>query len=750
MKNILFFLGIFFASQLFGQHHITGTVSDAENGDPIPGVNVYISELSSGVVTDAYGKYTLNKLPEKELIVQFSFIGYQTVYKKAKLNDKDLVIDVALDILVIQGQEVVVSGNFSSAQHQSTIKINTVSVKKLTESGSPSLVASITEVPGVDLISNGPGIGTPVIRGLSTSNILFLNNGMPLENYQFSPDHPYMVDEHGIEKVEIIKGPASLIYGSGAVGGIINLIAEPVAPENRITGDVMFQYFGNTQGIQSNVGIKGNQNGVVWGIRGGVNSNKDFIQGNGETAPNSRFNRADLKLNTGIVNNKGSFRLFYEYNRDNLGIPNEFSIASETENQRKNKVWFQDLANHMVISKNMFYIGDFKMNFDASYQFNHRKLNGSDQTPVYNLVDMSLQTLFYSLKSMYAFNEKTKVTFGFQGMNQQNKNREAPNHILPDAISYDLSGYALVQAHLGKRFILEGGLRYSYTNLNVPEQSSGQTDNDGNEVIIRFDNDFSNLSASLGTTIKLTEKFFMRLNLSSAFRNPNIAELTQYGLHETRFEVGDPNLIPQQNQEADFGLHYHSQHTTFDLDGFYNNIDHYITLSPTGDTTTGGDIIYLYSQTKAQIYGGEASVHFHPHPLDWLHFEASWQYAIGKQNSGGYLPFIPAQKIHFALMLKKAKWKDLRDLYIKGGADIALAQNNPSEFEDASGGYTLTFIGIGFNILMKTQLINISLNATNLLDITYYDHLSLLKEAGLYNPGRSIVLYIKVPFLIKN
>ena len=541
-----------------------------------------------------------------------------------------------------------------------------------------------------------------------------------------------------------------MIYGSGAVGGVINLIPEPVAPESKILGDAMFQYFGNTQGLQSNVGVKGNENGFVWGVRGGVNSNKDFIQGNGKTAPNTRFNRADLKLNTGIVNKHGSFRLFYEYNRDKLGIANEFSTVTETENKRKNKVWFQDLDNHFVISKNMFYIGNFKMNFDAGYQFNHRRLEGSEETPPFTLVDMTLKTLSYNLKSTYSFNEKTKITFGIQGMNQKNENGEAPNHILPDATSTDISGYALSQFHLGQRFILEGGLRYSYKKLNVPKQSSGQIDNDGNEVIIQFDNDFSNLTASLGTTVKLTEKFFMRLNLSSAFRNPNMAELTQYGLHETRFEVGDPNLVPQQNLEADFGLHYHSQHITFDLDGFYNSIDNYITLSPSADTTLDGQTIFLYSQTNAHIYGGEAAIHFHPHPIDWLHLDASWQYALGEQDIGGYLPFIPAQKLHYGLILKKDRWKGMRNLYISGGADIALAQNKPSEFEDASPGYTLTNLGVGLDILLKTQLINISLTATNLFDIAYSDHLSLLKEAGLFNPGRSIVLYVKVPFRLKN
>ena len=740
------FLFFLIAIGIKGQNTISGTVTDKQSGEALPGVNVYIEELSKGTVTDIRGRYVLKNLPEKELFIRFSFIGYQTVVKKVKIGHKNPELDVEMETMVIQGQEVVVSGNFTGTQHQSTIKINTISAQYLAQSAQTSLVAALAKVPGVDLISNGPGIGTPVIRGLSTSNILFLNNGIPLQNYQFSPDHPYMVDETGIEKIEIIKGPASLIYGSGAVGGVVNLIPEPVAPENSTSGNLELRYASNTAGLQSNIGVKGNRNGWVWGLHGSVNSNRDFIQGNGMTAPNTRFNRYAFKARAGNVGKNGSFRLFYDYNRDKIGIANEFSIISESGNSRENRVWYQELENHLLISKNLFYIGDFKMNFDAGYQFNHRKLNGSEQTPAFTLVDMTLQTLSWNLKSTYAFTEKTKITFGIQGMGQQNKNFDAPNRILPDATAFDLSGYALVRAGLGQRFILEGGLRYSFKKLNVPVQGTGQTGDDGKEVVIRYNGYFSNLSASLGNTIKLAEKFFMRINLSSAFRNPNLAELTQYGMHETRFEVGDTNLVPQQNLEGDLGFHYHSKHITFDLDGFYNFIDHYITLSPTPDTTDNGMTVYRYIQTNARIFGGEAAVHFHPHPLDWLHIEANWQLAIGEQREGGYLPFVPAQKFKFEVKLQQHSWKFFRNLYLSAGTDVVSDQNRPSEFEERTPGYTLVDLGAGFIIELKKQQIGFSFSVSNLFDIAYHDHLSLLWENGLYNPGRNFVLNLNIPF----
>ena len=224
MKKLWLLLFLFCTSQVFGQYSVSGTVTDANDGEPIIGVNIYVSELSRGSVSDIDGKYILNDLPNREIVIMYSFIGYRTVYKTITLKNKSVEIDIILETMVIEGEEFVVSGNFVATQHQSSVSISLLKSDQILRSGSPSLIASMAEIPGVDLISKGPGIGTPVIRGLSLSNILFLNNSIPIQNYQFSENHPFMVDEYGIGQIEVIKGPASLIYGSGAVGGAINLI----------------------------------------------------------------------------------------------------------------------------------------------------------------------------------------------------------------------------------------------------------------------------------------------------------------------------------------------------------------------------------------------------------------------------------------------------------------------------------------------------------------------------------------------
>ncbi len=731
---------------------ISGKVTDKNIGEALVGVNVQITELNIGAVSDVNGNYVLENIPKGEIILKFSYVGFKTTYEKVYVTDKSVSLNIALDILVIEGQEIVISGNFTSTQHDNTVKISTISSKELAQSLAPSLIESIAEVPGVDFISKGPGIGTPVIRGLSLSNILFLNNGIPLQNYQFSANHPYMVDENGVERIEIIKGPASLIYGSGAVGGVINLIGEPVAKDGTIEGDVVVKYFGNTAGIESNIGIKGNHKGWFWGLRGGINTNKDYTQGNGEFAPNTRFNRNNIKGVTGLIRSKASFKIIYQYNEDKLGLAVAPALALVSTNERKNNMWYQNLTNHLIISQNKLFLGNLKLGLDIAYQNNNRQLLGSDLTPVFTLVDMTLQTFSYRLKSTYSLNENAKVIFGVQGMFQNNSNHEAPEHVLPDGNIWEFSVYGLGQYSFGERIIVEAGARYSYKYTNVPYQESSGHDHKKSQLAdndhIEFTGDYSNVSVTLGSTINISEQALIRLNIASAFRSPNIAELTQNGLHGTRWEVGNPNLVTQRNTEGDIGFHLHTKHTSFDVSAFYNNVDNYIYLAPTTDTTHDGDLIYMYQQTPSVLYGGEAQFHLHPHPIHWLHLKANYSYVIGKQKSGEYLPFIPAQRLKFEIRTTKDKFSLLKNIYLMAGIEIVLPQNQPSEFENSSPGYNLINIGFGTDIYINNQVVKFNLNVSNLLNTQYVDHLSTLRDLNIMDMGRSINLRISLPFSI--
>lgn len=367
---------------------------------------------------------------------------------------------------------------------------------------------------------------------------------------------------------------------------------------------------------------------------------------------------------------------------------------------------------------------------------------------------MELSTFSFRLKGAYHFSEKFKIIVGTQGFTQSNTNFEAPNRILPDANIFDISLYSLAQYHIQNIIVLEAGLRYSFKSINVPLQeisghSHDEEVNGDDDDMINYIGNFSNVSASVGATINLSEMMLVRLNLASAYRSPNLAELTQHGMHGTRFELGNQNLTNQQNLEADIGFHMHTKHTSLDISGFYNNVYNYIFLAPTNDTIDDGSKIYQYSQTPSVLYGGEIMIHIHPHPLHWLHIESSYSYIVGKEKSGGYLPLIPTNNLKLGLRFTRDKIKLLSNSYLKLGLKYAFAQNKPSVFETPTNSYIIADLGLGTDIKVKNQLIFIDLIITNILNNNYIDHLSTLKDLGIYNMGRSVNLAIKIPFGIK-
>jgi iron complex outermembrane receptor protein len=183
-----------------------------------------------------------------------------------------------------------------------------------------------------------------------------------------------------------------------------------------------------------------------------------------------------------------------------------------------------------------------------------------------------------------------------------------------------------------------------------------------------------------------------------------------------------------------------------DIAGFYNNINNYIFISPTGDTTDSGISIYQYMQRNSALLGGETGIHFHPSFIKWLHFQTTFSSVIGKQQNGDYLPFIPAQKLNFELRGEKEKFAFIQKVFVSINSTTAFEQNNAAPDETTTKGYTLVDLSIGGNIKMGNQSLSINISANNIFDKKYIDHLSTLKEVNMFNPGRNITLSVKIPF----
>jgi iron complex outermembrane receptor protein len=212
-------------------------------------------------------------------------------------------------------------------------------------------------------------------------------------------------------------------------------------------------------------------------------------------------------------------------------------------------------------------------------------------------------------------------------------------------------------------------------------------------------------------------------------------------------EQGNSDLKSQRNYEADISVHYHSKYVMVDISGFYNHVNDYIFIAPTNDTIASGDKIYRYSQSNAELYGTELSIDVLP--INWLNLKTSYAYLVGKREKGSYLPFIPQNKLRFEIKFQKQKLAFLKNNFFKVGGLFAAKQNNPAMFETETDSYFLLNAGIGTNIKWANQMVALSVQANNLLNKTYIDHLSTLKGMGYYNIGRNISINLKIPFGIK-
>jgi iron complex outermembrane recepter protein len=741
MKRIFFInIMIFTFHVTNAQNKITGKITD-ENNLPLTGATIYISDMNMGTVSDQNGNYQLINLPNGKIRIQYSFVGYANYIETVELHGVSIELNIRLKLTAIEADAVVVSGVYNSTQHDNAVKIDVLKLDPRTVKITQNFSEILTQVPGVDMISKGSGVSKPVIRGLSMNDILVLNNGVRLENYQYSSHHPLGIDEFGIEDVEIIKGPASLLFGSDAIGGVINFIKEKPAPVGSIMGDYNLQLFSNTLGMTNNLGIKGASKKFFGGIRAGQKTNADFLQGGGDFVPNSRFNDLAVMVNAGFTDKMGTFKLFYDFSKQKLGMVEDEAINEIKDRGRESTIYYQELNTHLLSSQNKLYFGKFKLDLNTAYQ--NTELSHVGEMDV-NEIQMKLATLTYEASLHLPSHEKSEYIIGFQGFNQTNTNvYDRETKLLPDAVTSNYSAFGLLQYTFFKKLKLQTGIRYDSKSIST--HAIGYPA-DTLTYRAALDKLYGSFSGSLGATYNKSEKLLFRANFAAAYRTPNLAELTSNGQHELRYEIGDEDLVPEKAFEADLSVHFHSSNFTFDLAGFYNTIKDYIFISPTGDTTTSGIGIYKYKQANSVLYGVEAGLHIHPVPVEWLHVESTFSTVIGKQTNGDYLPFVPASKLRIELRAEKEKLIFLQKAFIAAYATTALNQDHPAPDETATPGYTLLDLSMGGSIKTHNQLLSISISINNMFDKKYIDHLSTLKEVGYYNPGRNIALNLKVPF----
>lgn len=725
MKSYLTALLIGFSILAYGQNKLVGSITDPHQKG-IENVTVIIPELHKETFSDANGNFTFNNLPNGNFSISFSSIGYANKTVTVSLTQSETVLNIVLEETSTHIDEVIVSTVFNKLQSQNVMKVEHQSIKTIQQKGATTLVEGLATIPGVSHISTGTSIGKPVIRGLSGNRVLVYSQGIRMENQQFGEEHGLGMSDAGVESVEVIKGPASLLYGSDALGGVLYFNPEKFAKPNTFTGNFNQKLFSNTQGSNSSLGIKTSSDNWKFLTRASYATLADYKTPSDGKVLNTRFIEKDYKIGIGYLDVHYQTEFRYNYNNLNIGLPEE---DLEAANFRTPLYPKQDIDNHMLSWHQKYFFKNSKLEADLGYTYNNRKeLEAVDEVALH----MKLKTASYNLKYYLPKTGKLETIIGLQGLHQTNQNNGA-ELLIPDATTNDI-GVLVTSIYEWNQHTFQAGIRYD--NRKIETESHGVVGEEG--YFQAISKNFESFNTSLGYKTKLQDNLTLRFNMATGFRAPNLAELTSNGVHEgsNRYEIGNANLKNEQNFQTDLNLEYGNAHFEFFANGFYNHVNNYIFISPNGAIIDDNDV-FDYVQDNAALYGGEVGVHFHPHPLDWLHFVSSFESVTGKTDNGDYLPLIPANKFSNTLRTE-FEWQWLKKAYALVNVDYIFNQNSVSTFETKSLDYTLVNLGFGSTITFGKTKFDFTLSANNLLNKTYVSHLSRLKTDGIPNIGRNV------------
>jgi len=720
------------ASVLFAQS-FSGFVKDQQSRAAIPFANVYFVDLETGTTADINGKFKIEHYPSKNVRVQISAVGYKTLSEGldlSELNEKVFYLEVShVDL-----EEIVVSTHAGRLASENVVSIDRKNLGQLQNTAAASLAEAIAEIPGVEQSTTGAGIGKPVIRGLSGNRIVVYAQGIRVENQQWGGEHGLGVGDVGIEGVEVIKGPASLLYGSDALGGVLYFVSERYAEHNTVQGYIRTRGLSNSLGNVNNLAVKLHKGRLKLNTFATYGSNADYQQPDGERVFNTRFTEKNLKVALGYDLTNWISNIRYSYLQNDFGIP-EDTLFSTTNRIPVRP--FQTIANHSISWENTLFAKDAKLNLVGGYTGNRRKefegfSNGAE-------LDMDLQTYTYSAK-WYSpeIGKNFEVIAGAQGMHQSNLNR-GEETLIPDGKVGDIGVFSLLVFNK-KKLTVQTGLRMDQRQINTLEMQAVA------DTLASFSKRFSNLNYALGAVHK-GKRLTLRANLSSGFRAPNTSELLSHGVHEgtNRFEMGNRDLKSENATQVDFTLDHQMEHLSFQINPFYNAIQNYIFLAPV-DSIKDGSPVFEYRQRNAFLYGGEAGVHYHPHSIHWLHFETNISTVLAEDASGTPLPLIPATKLSSTVKLEFEKEANIRlvELYVQH--KYVFRQDRASDFETPSVDYNLLNLGFSLEFGTGEHPIEFSAGVKNVLNSKYIDHLSRLKPSGILNQGINFYAGLTIPF----
>lgn len=755
----IFTLSFFMAVQVVfsQQNQLKGKISQI-NGAEIHWANVIIPQLNLTAISDEKGNYHIQNIPDGKYAININVLGYAAIndtllFKNNRVLEKNFTLfSKSLQLMEV---EIVVDQQ-SGLQTNTPYSVATVEVKNDVMVGNPSgIMGFIAQDPAVYGAEMGQGIVKPFIRGLGFSRVVTIYQGNKLENHQWGADHGLGLNDLGVGSVNIIKGPASILYGSGAIGGVILVQDdESYLLDTNLIGNFGVTYNSVSGGIRPRLSIgKKYTSGFFIASDAALESHADYAAGNQRIIGNSRYNSQTFRFHTGIKKHRFNNKLSYTYINQNLGIIDDDemddaqSLATSRWDRTK-QLPFQQIYDHLISYKQNYQFVNWISAVNISHHINNRNEIEDD----FEEIDLGLiqSHTYYNLRASHHTKNHWTNTFGLQGSYINNKNKpEALEILIPNSHFFENGVYYLSNINYRKN-VFQLGLRYDWRNIVAKADAQNLIDFGfvlpGNPENRRLEQDFSGFTGSIGMSRKINTQHTVKVNFASGFRAPDLAELYSNGNHPgtNRFERGNVNFKREQSLQTDINWLVNSPNWVVSYAIFGNLVNDYLFFAATGETVEDDLEVWAFQQTDAFLYGTELAVKFYPLNDKQLELSATGNLIRGLDiEANGYLTFVPADNFTAKVSYQSKTIPNFKS-YVS--MRQVVQQNRLGLNEVLTPQYTLLNAGVEKTITVKGKELAIGINGLNLLNKTYTDHLSILRAFNIPATGRNVLININYLF----
>lgn len=640
-----------------------------------------------------------------------------------------------------------------------------------------SFVHTLERLPGFRALQTGVGIAKPVIRGLSLNRVVVNEYGIKQEGQQWGLDHGLEIDQFGVERVELIKGPVSVMYGSDGLGGVINILPPIVSAADTIRGELIGSYKSNNDLLGLSAKLQYSKSGWYNLIRfsyqdfAAYRVPADSFTYNGYQLPiyrhrlqNTGGREAGVSWLSGIRKPWGNTQLYLSHYHQKagffvgaIGIPRAWQLSPDVD-ARAVALPYQNINHTKLLSNTLLLLPQGKLELDLGLQYNARAehspahAHGLEPAPQ---GDEALSLDLYTLSGNLKYSSKGGAwqrSHGLQGQWQSNR-RGGYEFLLPSYTAFQLGLYHFSAYQLNNNWLLNAGVRADYARQYAAAAYVTQYDSAGAPVGERqrspeIDRDYFNLSGSVGAFWQPTELWHFKLNAGSAYRIPALVELTANGVHHGTFrhEMGDAQLKPERAYMIDATAHVDWQNMSMQWTPFAHYFEQYIYLSPSARFSPLPDAgqVYQYKGAEAVFFGSEFIWNWKLN-TQW-HSNLAAEYVWNQNLSSGMpLPFTPPfslrEEIIWQPSIRSSRWWNNVQLALNG--QYFAAQRRVDRNEAPTEGYFLLNLSAQNSFLIGKQKLSLYLQLRNITNTVYQNNVSRYRILNLPEQGFSTQLMLR-------